>query len=290
MVMILIATACSTAVRVSDKDTIGLSKHLRHMRDTPDTAVVTTMYTGWTVDSIKITDKRMYRKDTFRRTFKVNNFAAGSYNDSLPFKKICGWLTIECTTRRMTFTAPSTSSECDEEREALVFLHKEGFRDSIRIIQSGELIGGIVSAKDKNANRKPYDYIDLWPNSMRGYADGGKKEFTTKGTDWWIDKIVFNNGNTGEKEWTYIPTKKEIARWRRDVGLRRSVKIRFVTITNEGKELEVSISPNKTGKKRRFDIYLASHDTLIFPTLYGEQYAKRTAEKTPAKSKNLKRR
>lgn len=290
MAMILIATACSTGVSVSNEDTIGLSKHIRYMRYTPDTAVVTTMYTGWTVDSIRITDKRMYRKDTFRKTFNITGFAPGSYNDSLPFKKTCGWLTIECTERVMTFTAPTTSSECDEDRHALVFLHKDKFRDSIKIIQSGEWIGGIVSANDKNKEKYSHDYIDLWPNSMRGYANGGKKEFTTKGTDWWIAKIEFYNGDTSKEDWTYIPSEKEIARWRNGIGFKRSAKVRYVTITNEGKELEVSVKPNRTDKRRRFNIFLACNENSCPTTLYGEQNAKRTKKYTPAKRKDMKKR
>lgn len=35
-------------------DIIGLSRHVRHLRDNSDTTVVTTRYGGWQIDSIAV--------------------------------------------------------------------------------------------------------------------------------------------------------------------------------------------------------------------------------------------
>ncbi len=237
------------------RDCIGLSKHIRHMRWTPDTIAVNTKYCGWTADSIRVyesitgfptvLDKTFFFTENDRNALEINGL----------MRKRFGWLNMIFNRNKILFTAQMTQGE----RRAMLYIHKDNFADSILITQSVEMLGSSVNERR---------YIDLWPNSMEVNAGGGKVEATTKGSEWWIDRIVFSDNVSGNER-TYIPTKKQTKRWR--TARKRVVSIRYVTVRSEGKEVEIHVAPNKTGKRRDFIIFLACEEKETMASFYGRQ-------------------
>ncbi len=241
-------------------DIIGLSRHVRHLRDNSDTTVVTTRYGGWQIDSIAVYEERYYlpRPKIVRFVHSISKADKRKMAKNGYFENRHLWLTTEVKGNELTFMAPTTDMQ--DDREAIIYLSKGDYTDSIKIIQSAILLG-----KKHNV----FSPISIWPHWLNAPVNGAKTEATTRGTTWWIEKIVFYRSEYGleSEECIFSDSDKE----KRLRTQRCDTTVRYVTIKSVGKDIDISVSPNKTGRRRRFMIVLRCDNSCSY--FNGEQAA-----------------
>lgn len=235
------------------KDVIGLSRRMLYMRDNSDTIAVTARYGGWLIDSIAVYEERNYlpHPKIVRFVYGLSKADKRKIVTRRCFEKRHLWLTTEVKGNELTFISPMT--DMHDDRKAIIYLSKGDYTDSIKIIQSGFLLG-----KKNNV----YSPIDIWPHVLEAPASGGKTEATTRGTTWWIEKIVFYRDikGTGKDEFIFSDSDKE----KRLRTQRCDTTVRYVTIKNEGKNIDISVSANKTGRRRCFMIVLRCNNRCSY--------------------------
>ena len=144
------------------------------------------------------------------------------------------------------------------DRHFTLYIHKGEQKDSIHVVQVGEAPNGpplspisnvIRYNKWKERNMRDPNRIRLCPDRMHFGANGGSMVPTTKGDRWWIRRIEADGR-------VYVVSEKDRAD--RVKSQRYKRKIDFVTIENSGKYIVISVSPNTTGKLRKFEIVFES--------------------------------
>lgn len=226
---------------ISDRgiDPIGLSKHVRHLRGDIDSAIVTTKYGGWLIDSVKIFENhyKNYRKPYPHQMFYLSKRDKKRIAKCKPFAGTFRWLTIKSKNRELTFIAEKSW----EVRYATVYLHKGDYVDSVKLTQP----------------EAPWVHtqIDLWPCSWTFPASGGTVEATTKGTVCQIkDIVITKKEGDGTKGYRLSD---DGAVWQASKAM-----YEWVTVEINGNEIKITVDSNVTGMCREFKIELMRNKVI----------------------------
>lgn len=287
VVIAVVLSSCSSAVRqrgdggkrafASAADSsIGLSHHVRYLRWKADTSIVATRHSGWTMDSVRTYERADYMTRAQRVVYRFSAAERDTISSGADFRKSVAWMTIESGGGEITFMATSRFGDGESERHCVLYLSNGDFSDSVKVIQSGMLIGGPTFSWGKELEawmerRDKWDPIDLCPVSMSCPASGGTMEATTKGTTWYVSKIETGVGGSPEAYSEYTTTQEERAK--RVASQSCRMTFGWVTVENKGREVRISAAPNATGKARRFRVILACEVSGEHgPVMYSETF------------------
>ncbi len=190
-----------------------------------DTVCVQADVTGWWIDCVLLTDGETDDVDTF----------VVSAEDVLTQKTVgalereYGWLTIRRDGTDVAFVADVNMYD------------RRTFRVSVR---NGDFVTWIEGEQDTFMGSFPGDRIRMTPTQMDFGWEGGTIKATSATEWWWVESIL-----CGNKRVTITAAERaefEEHHFKKTLG--------WIVVEKQGRDLYVTLTPNRTGLERHFEV------------------------------------